>query len=200
MLAHKIVSRDDWLMARKVHLQREKELTRMRDRLSAERRELPWVKVEEEYVFDGPKGREDARRALRRTQPAHHLSLHVRPGLGGGLSRLLVPLAITSTEPTCTLSITTCRSSQFRARRYREIEAFKKRMGWRFKWVSSYGSDFNHDFHVSSTEEEVAKGNIDYNFARRIRKDEMPGISVFFKDDDGNIFHTYSPTRAEATS
>jgi predicted dithiol-disulfide oxidoreductase (DUF899 family) len=72
------------------------------------------------------------------------------------------------------------------------IEAFKKRMGWRFKWVSSYGSDFNHDFHVSFTKEELAKGKVDYNYDLVEGHDELPGLSAFYKDENGQVFHTYS--------
>ncbi len=192
MLAHKIVSRDDWLMARKVHLQREKELTRMRDRLSAERRELPWVKVEEEYVFDGPKGRETLAELFGEHGQLIIYHFMFGPGWEEGC-------------PGCSFLCDHIDGADMHLKHhdvsvvavsrapYPEFQAFKKRMGWRFKWVSSYGSDFNHDFHVSFTEEEVAKGSIDYNYGTgEYAMTEMPGISVFFKDADGSIFHTYS--------
>ncbi len=142
----KIVSREEWLAARTALLAKEKEFTHRRDQLSAERRALPWVKVEKEYVFDTPNGRK------------HDVTVVV-------VSR--APLA--------------------------EIEAYRKRMGWGFTWVSSYGSDFNYDYHVSFTAEEMAKGKVYYNYRMTDSGiDELPGLSVFYKDEAGNVFHTYS--------
>ena len=188
----KVVSRDEWLAARKQHLKKEKEFTRLRDKLSAERRELPWVKVEKNYVFDGPKGKETL------------------ADLFDGRSQLIVYHFMFGPEweqgcPSCAFRADHIDGSVVHlAHRdatllavsrapLPEIEAFKKRMGWRFKWVSSYGSDFNFDYHVSFTKDEMAKGKVYYNYdMNAFPSDEGPGISVFYKDGTGDIFHTYS--------
>jgi predicted dithiol-disulfide oxidoreductase (DUF899 family) len=153
----KVVSRDEWLAARKQHLSKEKEFTRLRDKLSAERRELPWVKVEKNYVFDAPKGREtladlfDGRSQLivyhfmfgpeweQGCPSCSFLSDHI-DGSIAHLAHRDVTFVVVSRAP------------------LPKIEAFKKRMGWRFKWVSSYGNDFNFDYHVSFTKDDMAKG------------------------------------------
>ena len=188
----KVVSRDEWLAARKQHLKKEKEFTRLRDKLSAERRELPWVKVEKNYVFDAPKGREtladlfDGRSQLivyhfmfgpeweEGCKSCSFLSDHI-DGSVVHLAHRDVTLLVVSRAPLA------------------KIEAFRKRMGWRFKWVSSYGNDFNFDYHVSFTKDEMAKGKVYYNYnMNEFPSDEGPGISVFYKDGTGDIFHTYS--------
>ncbi len=158
---HTTVSRREWIEARKAHLAREKEFTRLRDQLSAERRALPWVRVDKAYVFEGPEGKAtladlfDGRRQLI----VYHF----------------VTLLAVSRAP------------------LRQIEAFKRRMGWRFTWVSSHGTDFNFDYRVSFTKDEIAKGAVDYNFElREFPSEEAPGISVFYKDEHGDVFHTYS--------
>ena len=192
MTGHKVVSREEWIAARKELLDKEKELTRLRDQLSAERRELPWVKVEKQYVFDGPDGKEtladlfDGRSQL----VIYHFMFgpdwkegcpscsFVSDHIDGTLAHLAardVTMVMVSRAPLA------------------KIEAFKKRMGWRFKWVSSYGSDFNPDFHVSFTKDEMAQGKVDYNYTmQEFPSEEAPGISVFYKDAGGDVFHTYS--------
>ena len=188
---HKIVSREEWLAARKQHSIKEKEFTQLRDELSRQRRELPWVKVEKSYVFDGPDGKEtladlfDGRSQLivyhfmfgpewkEGCPSCSFVSDHI-DGANLHLPHHDVTLLAVSRAPLA------------------KIEAFKKRMGWRFKWVSSYGSDFNHDYHVSFTKEELAKGKVYYNYGMVEGYDELPGISVFYKDATGDIFHTYS--------
>ncbi len=188
----RIVSRDEWLAARKELLAREKQLTRQRDAVSAQRRELPWVKVEKNYVFSGPNGRETL------------------AALFGGKSQLIVYHFMFGPEwqegcPRCSynmdhvggaLAHLAQRDVTFAAisqAPFARIEAFKKRMGWRFNWVSSYESDFNYDFHVSFTKEEMAKGKVYYNFDMTVfSSQEAPGISVFCKDTAGEVFHTYS--------
>ena len=192
MERQKVVSRDEWLAARRQHLQKEKEFTRLRDKLSAERRELPWVKVEKNYVFDTPKGKETL------------------ADLFDGRSQLIVYHFMFGPDweqgcPSCSfLSDHTEGSSVHLAHRdvtfvvvsrapLPKIEAFKKRMGWRFKWVSSHGSDFNFDYHVSFTKDEVAKGKVYYNYEMtEFSSEEAPGVSVFYKDEAREIFHTYS--------
>jgi predicted dithiol-disulfide oxidoreductase (DUF899 family) len=189
---HPIVSREQWLIARKAHLAREKELTRLRDRVSAERRALPWVKVDKAYVFDGPDGKETLSQLFGRNSQliVYHfmwrwdldqgcsgcsfLSDHI-DGANLHLAHHDVSLVVVSRAPLA------------------KLEAYKKRMGWQFKWVSSYGSDFNYDYHVSFTKDDLAKGKVYYNYQMTEASiEELPGISVFFKDAAGDVFHTYS--------
>ena len=191
-MQHEVVSREDWLAARKQLLSKEKEFTRLRDRLSGERRELPWVKVEKTYVFDGPDGREtlaelfDGRGQLmvyhfmfgpeweQGCPSCSFLSDHI-DGANLHLPQRDVTLLAVSRAPLA------------------QIEAFKERMGWRFKWVSSYENDFNRDYHVSFTDDEMAQGEVYYNYGmEQFPSEEAPGISVFYKDPDGAVFHTYS--------
>jgi predicted dithiol-disulfide oxidoreductase (DUF899 family) len=187
----RVVSHDEWLAARKEHLAKEKEFTRLRDELSRQRRELPWEKVEKQYVFDGPRGKEtladlfDGRSQLivyhfmlgpgwsEGCPSCSYISDHF-DGLAIHLANRDVTLVVVSRAPLA------------------EIEAFKKRMGWRFKWVSSNGSDFNYDYHVSFRAEERASGAVYYNYDQmKFPSEEGPGISVFAKNADG-VFHTYS--------
>ncbi len=188
----KIVPQAEWLAARKELLRREKEFTRLRDELSQQRRELPWEKVEKQYVFEGPNGRETL------------------SGLFGGKSQLLVYHFMLGPDwkegcPSCSyladhfdgsvvhLAARDARLVVISRAPIAQIEAFKKRMGWRFKWVSSYGTDFNYDYHVSFTKDEIAKGEVDYNYGpQKFPSEEAPGASVFYKDAAGDIFHTYS--------
>jgi predicted dithiol-disulfide oxidoreductase (DUF899 family) len=191
MEPHKIVSHDEWTKARKALLAKEKEFTRARDRLSAERRALPWVKLDKAYMFETPAGTKklsdlfDGRSQL----VVYHFMLG--PGWEEGcpscsyladhfdganihLAQRDVTLIAVSRAPLA------------------EIEKFRRRMGWRFPWVSSSGGDFNFDYHVSFKDDEVGK-EVEYNYVRQeIDSDEMPGVSVFYKDDSGTIFHTYS--------
>jgi predicted dithiol-disulfide oxidoreductase (DUF899 family) len=190
-MEHRVVAQEEWLAARKQLLRKEKEFTRFRDQLSAERRELPWVRVEKEYVFDAPGGKEtladlfDGRSQLmvyhfmfgpgweQGCPSCSFVSDHI-DGANWHLPRRDVTLVAVSRAP---LS---------------EIEAFKRRMGWRFTWVSSYGSDFNYDFHVSFTKDQLAQGKVEYNYDTVEGYDELPGLSVFYKDENGAVFHTYS--------
>ncbi len=191
MQPHQIVSQEQWIAARKQLLEREKQLTRLRDELSAERRALPWVEVTKHYEFDAPAGRETLADLF-----GDHSQLIIKhfmfgPGWGEGcvgcsfhadhvdganlhLGQRDVTLVAVSRAP------------------LPEIEGFRQRMGWRFKWVSSYGSDFNYDFHVSFTPEEAAQNQVYYNYDfREFQIDELAGLSVFYKDDGNRIFHTY---------
>jgi predicted dithiol-disulfide oxidoreductase (DUF899 family) len=157
MPGHTVVSPAEWLAARKELLRREKELTRLRDDLSRRRRELPWEKVEKAYVFDAPGGEQTLADLFDGKSQLIVYHFMLGPGWGQGcpscsyladhfdgsvvhLRQRDVAFAVVSRAP---LS---------------EIEAFRKRMGWRFKWVSSYGSDFNSDYHVSFTKDESAEG------------------------------------------
>jgi predicted dithiol-disulfide oxidoreductase (DUF899 family) len=188
----RIVSRDEWLAARKNLLAKEKQLTREHDALAAERRQLPWVKVEKNYVFDGLNGKValsdlfDGKSQLiiyhfmfgpdwQEGCPSCSFNMDHTDGALVHLAQRDVSFAAVSRAPLF------------------KIEAFKKRMGWRFVWVSSFGTDFNYDYHASFTPEEIAKGKVDYNFdLGAFPSTEAPGISVFYKDKSGSIFHTYS--------
>ncbi len=188
----KIVSRDEWLAARKKLLANERQLTHERDAIAAERRQLPWVRVEENYSFDSPTGK----KALA--------------DLFDGRSQLIVYHFMFGPDwkegcPSCSFNMDHTDSALVHlAQRdvsfvaisrapISKIEVFKKRMGWRFNWVSSHGTDFNYDYHASFTPEEVANGKVDYNFDLvEFPSAEAPGISVFYKDKNGNVFHTYS--------
>ena len=188
----RVVSQAEWLAARKELLSKEKEFTRLRDELSRQRRELPWERVGKEYAFDGQNGKETL------------------ADLFGGKSQLIVYHFMFGPGweegcPSCSLLSDHIDGSvvHLAARDVSlvvvsraplpQIEAFKKRMGWRFKWVSSYGNDFNRDYHVSFTKEDLAKGQMYYNYVmQQFPSEEGPGASVFYKGGAGNIFHTYS--------
>ncbi len=192
MKTHTVVSTEEWLAARKTLLVKEKELTRLRDQLSQERRDLPWVKVEKNYVFDDPNGQQTLSE------------------LFDGLSQLMVYHFMLGPEweegcPSCSFWADNFegidihlkhRDITFLAMSRAEIEkieAYKKRMGWTFKWVSSFTNDFNYDFNVSFTHDGKEKNEITYNYLKQpYFIDELAGVSVFFKDEQGDIFHTYS--------
>jgi len=192
MPSHAIVSRDEWLEARKAHLAREKEFTRLRDQLSAERRALPWVRVDKAYAFDGPEGKATLADLFDGRSQLIVYHFMFGPGWEEGcpscsfLADHIDGAAVHLAQRDVTL-LAVSRAPLTR------IEAFKKRMGWRFRWVSSYGSDFNFDYHVSFSKDKMAKGAVYYNFgAREFPSGEAPGLSVFVKDEAGAVFHTYS--------
>jgi predicted dithiol-disulfide oxidoreductase (DUF899 family) len=192
MQTHKIVSREEWLVARKALLAKEKEQTRLRDRLSAERRELPWVRVEKSYVFDTPRGK----RALgdlfegRSQLIIKHFML--APGqlegcVGCSFEVDHIEAALQHLERHDVKFVSVARAP------LTEIEAFKRRMGWRFDWVSSFGSDFNYDFDVSFTKAEMEDGEANYNYRKgKVPLEDLSGLSVFAKTEKGEVFHTYS--------
>jgi len=167
-------------------------LTRRRDEVSAARRELPWVKVDKSYVFEGPNGKETLADLFggRSQLIVKHFMF------GPGWKEGCVGCSFHSDHIDGTLPHLAQRDVTLLAvsrAPFAEIEAFKRRMGWRFKWVSSYGSDFNYDFHVSFTQDDLAKGEVYYNYElRKLQSEEMSGISVFYKDPAGDILHTYS--------
>ena len=190
---HKVVSKKQWLAARKDLLVKEKKFTHLREQLARQRRQLPWVKVEKEYVFDGPKGREtlsDLFEGKSQLVVYHfmfgpewgegcsHCSFWADhyDGMGVHLNQRDVNFVVASRAPLA------------------EILPFKKRMGWDFKWVSSFPSDFNYDFHVAFRPEEIEKGSVFYNYENVDMGDmtDREGISVFYKDKKGDLFHTYS--------
>ena len=188
----KVVSSEDWLKARKDLLAKEKALTHLRDELSKDRRELPWERVEKAYEFEGPKGKLALGDLFGKQSQLIVYHFMLGPGWKEGcpscsylsdhfdgmtihMANRDVRLAVVSRAP------------------FAEIEAFKKRMGWKFDWVSSFGSDFNYDYQVSTREEDRGKEEVYYNYGMtKFPSEEMPGASVFYKDDAGGVYHTYS--------
>ena len=192
MQNHKVVSREEWLVVRKEHLIKEKEFTRLRDQLSQQRRDLPWVRVDKEYIFDGPNGKETLSELFEGQTQLLVYHFMFDPSWSEGCKscsfwadnygRIIVHLNHRD------VTMVTISKAPFDT-----LEAFKKRMGWSFKWVSSFQTDFNRDYHVSFTPEERQKGEAYYNYRfGKFPSSEGPGISVFYKDENANIFHTYS--------
>ena len=192
MQNHKVISREEWLDARRELLAKEKEFTRLRDQLSQARRELPWVKIEKDYLFDGPNGKETLSDLFEgRSQliiyhfmygpdweegcPSCSFWADNFNGIGIHLNHRDITLIAVSRAP------------------LDQLEAYKARMGWSFKWVSSLGNDFNFDYQVSFTPEQVEKGEMIYNYRPGgFSGEEAPGISIFYKNEQGEVFHTYS--------
>ena len=189
---HNIVAQDEWIAARKELLKKEKEITRLSDQLSAERRKLPWVKITKNYVFDGPGGRVTlADLFAGRNQLVMQHFMFGPDWQEGCPSCSFMAHHIDGALPHLAASDVTM-AAVSRAS-LAKIGAFKKRMGWCFQWVSSCGSDFNADFHVSFTKDELAQGRVNYNYTmQEFPSAEAPAISVFYKDAPGGVFHTYS--------
>jgi predicted dithiol-disulfide oxidoreductase (DUF899 family) len=192
MQSHRVVSRREWIEARKAHLAHEKEYTRARDRLSAERRALPWVRVEQPYSFDGPGGQVTLADLFRgRSQLVVQHFMFAPDWDEGckscsfwadGFERMIPHLAARDT----TLVAISRAPLQ-------KLNAFKQRMGWTFDWLSSANSDFNFDYAVSFTPDQLESDAKVYNFGTSgFSIEEAPGISVFYRDERGDIFHTYS--------
>ena len=193
MQQHKVVSHDEWIAARKAHLAEEKAFSRTRDALARKRRELPWEKVERKYVFDTPQGKQSLAELFGGKSQLIIYHFMLGPGWEAGcsscsfladhfdgavvhLAQRDVSFVVVSRAPLA------------------EIETFKRRMGWRFNWVSSFGNDFNSDYQVSFTPEEKASGKVFYNyeFIESFPSEERPGASVFYKNAAREILHTYS--------
>ena len=189
---HEIVSPEEWLVARKDLLSNEKQLTRLRDKLAAERRALPWVKIDKEYVFDAPEGKVTlADLFAGRGQLVIYHFMFGPNWQEGCPSCSFVSDHIDGALPHLAARDVTMVMVSRAA--LAKIEAFKKRMGWQFKWVSSQGSDFNGDFHVSFSKDEMAEGEVNYNYTKQeFPSEEAPGLSVFYKGANGDVFHTYS--------
>ncbi len=188
----KVVSQKEWLVAREKFLIEEKKFSKLRDKLNLQRRKLPWIKIEKEYVFDGPTGK---------------LTLS---GLFGGKSQLIIyhfmfgPGWRDGCEH-CSFWADHFDSVNLHIKQrdtvfavvsrapWKEIKPFKKRMGWQFKWLSSFDKDFNFDFNVSFTPEQRKNGKAVYNYAPlEMDMDEREGVSAFYRDKNGDIYHTYS--------
>jgi predicted dithiol-disulfide oxidoreductase (DUF899 family) len=192
MQAHQTVSREDWLEARRALLAKEKAHLQAHDELARQRRELPWVKVDKTYLFEGPNGKETLSDLFAGRGQLIVKHFMFAPGWKEGC----VGCSFGADQMEGSLIHLSQRDVMFVAvsrAPYAEIAPFHKRMGWRFKWVSSNGNDFNYDYHVSFTEADRAKGKAFYNFEEReFMGEEMPGYSVFTKDETGQVFHTYS--------
>lgn len=189
-MQHAIVSQSEWLAARKALLAREKEFTKQRDALSAARRALPWVQVEKNYVLDGPRGKETLGDLFGGKSQLLVYHFMLGPGWKAGCPSCSY-LADHFDGATVHLAHRDVSFVAVSRAPLAEIEAYKKRMGWKFKWVSSFGSDFSHDFRVSFTKDEITAGG-EYNYkVDKIPSEELPGLSAFIKDG-GAVFHTYS--------
>ncbi|HWL21315.1 MAG TPA: thioredoxin family protein [Bradyrhizobium sp.] len=192
MQVHKIVSRQQWIEARRVHLAHEKELTQARERLSEERRALPWVKVDKAYLFDGAEGKKTLADLFNGKSQlvVQHFMFAPEWNEGckscsfwaDGFERMIPHLAA---RDTTLAAVSRAPLSK--------LLPFKTRMGWTFDWVSSADSDFNYDYAVSFTPDDVKSGAKVYNFGTSgFGIEDAPGISVFYRDEAGDIFHTYS--------
>jgi predicted dithiol-disulfide oxidoreductase (DUF899 family) len=192
-MSHPVVSRSEWLVARLAHLEKEKALTRLRDELCRQRRALPWVRVDTPYVFDGPGGRVSLADlfAGRSQLIVQHFML------GPGWKEGCIGCSFTADHNDAARLHLEPHGVSFAAvsrAPIHEIEPFRRRMGWRFTWVSSARNTFNRDFHVSFSEEEVAAGTAYYNYRAGAAQGgtEGSGHSVFVRDASGRVFHTYS--------
>jgi predicted dithiol-disulfide oxidoreductase (DUF899 family) len=191
-MKNKVLDHDDWISARKALLAKEKAFTRQRDELTRERQALPWERVEKSYAFEGPDGKEtladlfDGRSQLivyhfmygpdweEGCKSCSYIADHFDPAVVH-LNQRDVTMVAASRAPLA------------------KLDAFKKRMGWSFKWVSAHDTDFNQDYHVSFSDEEMAHGDTVYNYKKQgFPSAEAPGASVFYKNTDGNVYHTYS--------
>jgi predicted dithiol-disulfide oxidoreductase (DUF899 family) len=189
---HPVVSREEWITARRDLLKKEKAAVRLSDELAAQRRELPWVKIDKAYLFDAPGGKVPLADlfAGRSQLVVYHFMF------GPDWQEGCPSCSLVSDHFDGTLPHLAARDVTFTAvsrAPLAKLEAFKQRMGWRFNWVSSHGSDFNADFHVSFSEAEMASGHVNYNYTlQEFPSAEAPGLSVFYKDAAGDIYHTYS--------
>ena len=189
---HPVVTRDDWLVQRRELLEREKALTRQRDQIARDRRALPWVRIDKAYVFDTRAGRRTLSELFdgRRQLMIQHFMF--APGWEQGckscsfMADHLAGAQIHLEQRDLTVVLVSRAPLA-------DLERFRRRMGWPFKWASSHDSDFNRDFAVSFPPESRVGGEVDYNYRRTaFPQDEAPGISFFFRNDAGEVFHTYS--------
>ncbi|MDE1993198.1 MAG: thioredoxin family protein [Rhizobiaceae bacterium] len=191
---NQIVSREVWLEARRKLLAKEKEATHLRDRINAERLALPWVRVDKDYQFDTA----DGRKSLSDLFGGHSQLIVYHFMLGPNWEAGCVGCSFVSDHFDGALPHLEHHDVGFVAvsrAPLEHVDAYKKRMGWKFPWVSSFGSDFNFDYHVSFSEDDLAGKTIFYNFAdmdTASSSDEQPGLSAFYKDENGTVFHTYS--------
>ena len=188
----KVVSPKEWTAARKKLLAKEKKFSKLRDELNLQRRKLPWVRIEKEYVFDRPGGKVTLGDLFCGKKQLLVYHFMFGPGWGDGcphcsfwadhfdsvthhIGQRDTAFAVVSRAP------------------WKEIEPFKKRMGWKFDWVSSFNTEFNFDFNVSFTPEQIKSGALPYNYGKsKMKIDELQGVSAFYRDRSGDIYHTYS--------
>src|SRR6266568_8425750 len=191
-MEHSVVPQAQWASARKELLRKEKELTHLRDEVSRQRRALPWEKVEKNYVFDGPSGKQTLAELFGGRSQLIVYHFMFGPGWREGCPSCSY-LADHFDGMTIHLANRDVTFTAISRGPIDQIEAFRKRMGWRFHWVSSFGSDFNYDYHVSFTPEERAKGKVYYNYDQvEFPSEEGPGLSAFSRETNGDIYHTYS--------
>jgi predicted dithiol-disulfide oxidoreductase (DUF899 family) len=192
MTDQRVVSQSEWLAARKELLAKEKEFTRQRDAISAERRGMPWVRLDKDYIFDAPGGKKTLADLFGRKSQLMVYHFMFGPDWVEGCPSCSL-LGDHFDGSTVHLAQRDVAFTAVSRARLDQIEAFKKRMGWRFPWVSSYESDFNPDFQVSASKDELETGKVYYNYEEtQFPSDERPGASVFYKDKTGSVFHTYS--------
>ena len=192
MNAPKVVAHDEWLKARLELLAAEKELTHQRDALARRRMDLPWERVEKNYAFDTSEGRRTLAELFEKRRQLLMQHFMLGPGWEQGCKSCSF-MADHADGMNVHLAHRDVTFTAVSRAPLDEIERFRRRMGWRFKWVSSHGSDFNFDFGVSYTPEQVARGNVGYNYGTSPHAyNELPGVSVFYKNDAGEVFHTYS--------
>jgi predicted dithiol-disulfide oxidoreductase (DUF899 family) len=190
--SHPVVSRGEWLAARKALFAKEKDLTHKLDALRAERRQLPWVKVEKSYVFEGPEGQCTLADLFRDKSQLAVYHFMLAPGsdhICTGCSFIAdhIDGARQHFEEADLAFAAVSRAP------LRRIDEVKRRLGWTFPWVSAHGSDFNYDFGVSFKKDDIAAGRASYNYGTPIKKSEdMHGTSIFARNDKGEVFHTYS--------
>ena len=188
---HEVVSSDKWLEARKQLLIKEKEFTRLRDELSQQRRDLPWQAVTKEYVFEGPKGKQTLQELFGERSQLIVYHFMFDPSWDAGcphcsfwadnFNGIIVHL---NHRDATMIAVSRAPLTK--------LAAYQKRMGWSFEWVSSSGTDFNFDYGVSFTPEQVADKKGTYNYTSHPHDPEHAGVSVFYKDSTGSVFHTYS--------
>jgi len=193
-MQNQVVSREEWVEARRALLLKEKEATHLRDKVNAERMALPWVKVDKNYVFDTPQGKKSLAELFdgRSQLLIYHFMLGPEweagcPGCSFLSDHVDGTLPHLNNHDVTWVAVSRAPLAK--------IEAYKKRMGWKFPWVSSFDNSFNFDYHVSFSPEDLAKDRVVYNFEAiepANAHDELPGLSAFYKNDDGEVFHTYS--------
>jgi predicted dithiol-disulfide oxidoreductase (DUF899 family) len=193
-MQNQVVSREEWLEARRALLLKEKEATHLRDKVNAERMALPWVKVEKDYAFDTPHGKRSLSELFdgRSQLIIYHFMLGPDweagcPGCSFLSDHVDGALPHLNNHDVTWVAVSRAPIAK--------IEAYKNRMGWKFPWVSSASSDFNFDYHVSFSPEDLGKDKVFYNFTSippEDANDELPGLSAFYRNENGEIFHTYS--------
>ena len=189
---HPVVAKEQWVAARKALLVREKELTRLRDQVARERRALPWVHINKNYVFDTTEGRRTLAELFEGRSQLLMQHFMFAPGWEQGCPSCSF-MADHTDGMTMHLVHRDVTFVAVSRATLAEIERFRRRMGWQFTWVSSHDTDFNYDFGVSFKRDDEARSELAYNYAiTRHEGEEMPGISAFYSDHAGDVFHTYS--------